>query len=380
MIERVFYSTELWAKSCSWLAFIIVCVLSIVLVVQRPKNDWDMLAYTACVFKVETNDSAVVHNRSYSLVKSSVAEDEYEQLVNGDRYRSQVAQAVEAFQAQLPFYCGRVGYVMPMYWLNRSGLSPLSAGRVLGMFSFLLLALCVYLWMLRITAPWPAWLLSCLLLISSGAFMTARLFTPDMLTAALLVVALYSGLELRRFTWTVFLLGLAVLVRVDSILFSLPLIFYWSVFSERFRKVAWPTTIVLLVMASILRNCFPAYGWWTTIFHTFCNYLPRPDLFSGSFNAGEYLKIVSDGFIYAANARVGIFIFIGVVLCIAPAKLANNKTAGLALLVLFSMVLRFAVFPLLWERFFVAHFILLAMLLIDQLLRPELREVRSKLC
>ena len=223
----------------------------------------------------------------------------------------------------------------------------------------------------------------------------ARFSSADGLATLLVVVGAYLLVERRAFVAGALVLTLSLGARPDGIVLIGFLALALPLFMPRDERPS-TRTLVLWVLASAgvylaLTRYAGEYGWWPLITISFEEKAVHPAQLSTSVDAAKYLEILGrqlgslpgDGYVTTGREVTGstlAFVYAGVaVLGIAlwsrERATGGRAAAWLAALCLAYLV-RYLLFPQLWDRFF-APFYALVPLLVLTLARERLAEPRA---
>ena len=100
----------------------------------------------ACVLELSESDPAIVHREVYALVEEKVPADEAEALRSGSDYRARLTADPEAFEAQLPFYRGRLLYIGALAGLTSLAGDPVDAAFLLSWLGGVACLLALWRW------------------------------------------------------------------------------------------------------------------------------------------------------------------------------------------------------------------------------------------
>jgi hypothetical protein len=334
----------------------------------NPHYNWDMLGYVAAVKAFTVADPVERHRQTFSELADAVPAERRAELVLGNDYRQHMAQDPEAFRQQAPFYRIRLIYTGLVHALSQTGIDPFAATHLVST-----LAAAAGLWLLYfafrpLVAP-PLWYAYPLLALPLGVLETARLSTPDAL-AFLASVAIVHAL-LRESRWLYLALPLAILVRTDLILFVLPVLAwaYWTLPRQR----PWVLASLALTLITYLgvNRYYGNYGWATLFYFTFIQQSPRPAELVVQFGLKEYLLVLQLAWQQVmVDKAFAVFCGLGLLslaLWRRPVGASPPRQRALGFLLLLNLgyvVLHFLLFPMIWERFFVAQYLLALVILL----------------
>jgi hypothetical protein len=200
-----------------------------------------------------------------------------------------------------------------------------------------------------------------------------------MLSAAVMVLGLYVLLEQRRTTTGAMLLVLSVFARVDNVIFVNLIFCYLALFAPRSDRI---TVAQFAFFGSVATASYLAIGYfaqadgWATMFsHGMGNLVIDPADKVYSISPAFYLETLANQFSIVLRfdpiKQTCLFASLGVITVLLhhnrPAHKSSGVLAGLAITVLAGIVIRYLIFPLLEERYYFAHYVILALLFLRQL-------------
>lgn len=354
----------------TWTAAYVALVLVVAAVAwARPLFGWDMLGYVGATLALDEHDPQQVHADAYADVRHGVSPRMYAELVGdapGDAlaYRRDMARDAYHFVQQLPFYRVRPLYIGLLYALHHTGMSVTRAAYLVSLFSFAAVALLILAWMRRYLPMAPATAAAWLLLLTPPLLAVARTPSPDALSTAFLVAALYALIEQRRRAVLALLMLLAILVRHDNAIFALLVFAYlglsgrhgWSLRSG----LALALSSVLVYVA--VNRLTGAYDWTVLFHHTFIGFLLTPSRFAGTVSAAQYIGVVQTGVRSVLDTALPVFGMLWVL------ALGLRRRApllqDLLLLIAATIALRYLLFPILWDRLLAPYYVMTVMLLV----------------
>jgi len=330
----------------------------------HPTFDWDLLAYSGCVEELLGSDPEARHAAAYAQLADLAPPEAVQELHGKYEYRQRLAEEPEAFNAQLPFYRGRVLFIGAVGALSKLGLSPLRTAFLLSLLAGVLMALALHAWLARYLAPIPAAVASLAGLLVAGWAQTMSMATPDMLAATLLVGGAYLLVEERRHAVGLVLLVSAILARADHVILVGPLVIWTTFFREGERRLPLRAALLTglaslgaLWIATIARG---TYGWWTVFHHTFGEYMTYPASETPPRDLGLWIGRVARSLPMFKSPQPLVFTLIALGALIWGWRQARRTSdaAGLALTSLLAVGVHFTLFPALWPRLFLAYWLL----------------------
>lgn len=340
-----------------------VCALALF----RPHLNWDVLGYSAAVKAYETLDANVLHGFAYGELERVAPAETIAKLVPLDTstYRGAVHADPKAFAEQLTYYRVRVGYVLLVRLLFGLGIDIVTA-------TYLVSALSVYLGILILCAivlreiHSPFVYVVPLFALIAGTLELAKSSSPDAL--AFLGVMLASLFFLRGNLLVFAVLPMLITVRVDLVLFCIPLLVYLAI-DPKWRLVSVSSAFALLGVYAWLGAVY-GHPRWASIVYA-CNFggTPFPLTAPPAASAALYGTMMAKG-LYAMTIDRAFLVFAAMIwfavfgipiLKRAPGEriyVPRDKVEALFYASAFYCGSHFLLLPLLWERYFTTHYLL----------------------
>lgn len=216
-------------KNVYFPAFTVLAAILFGFTYSRPSYNWDLLLYTSAVVSFDETNPQVIHDRTYEIAQQSMPGQAYKILVTG-KYEEESYRNPEVFQSLKPLAKTRPLYIFLLVLLNKIGLNPVSATVLLSSAGCFLFALCCFIWLAKYYSGMQSFFLS-LVIIYLGRFTTlAKMATPEALSAAFMLAAVYLIVEKRKYLPAYLLFAAAIGLRYDNIVFPvavlLPLFFF----------------------------------------------------------------------------------------------------------------------------------------------------------
>ncbi|MBD3350108.1 MAG: hypothetical protein GF364_01320 [Candidatus Lokiarchaeota archaeon] len=348
-----------------FLLFFFLILLSFTLSIFAPYHNWDMIGYIAASKAFETSDVKLLHDYTFSQLKTTVSDSEYIALTTGNQYRKIISANPAAFEEQLVFYQIRPIYTSSIYLLSKVGLKIGFATHLISGISIGISLLLVYFLTIRfLSVPFALTIPLFLLLFRIPNL--ARYSSPDGLAFLAVITSIYLLITQRIFL-LLFLLPLLLGIRTDLILFTIPLMVYIFLFYKYSRL--WP---VLSLIFSLIVYFFIAFFWknpgWTTIFYfTFVEILPYPLSAPPELTINQYAIALVNGFKNHVINESFLVYLIGIIYSFFVVRDDIRKNImrticnpWLAIIVICSiyLTLHFFAFPIPEERFYSGYYFL----------------------
>ncbi|HEX6883111.1 MAG TPA: hypothetical protein VF530_06995 [Planctomycetota bacterium] len=337
---------------------------------RAPETNWDMLPAMALALEWEEQDPLELHRRTYAAARAELPPPVFAELtaagVRQARFRDPLA-----FHEHLPFYRARVLYSLSVYALHRLG-APLSAATYqVSIASFVACALLFLLWARR-HLPLPAAALFALGLAHLPALLNqAGTSSADALATLLLCAAGYLLLERRSWRGAAVLTLASLGARPDGVILIALLaagLFALQPREERppARALAVWVALGALLYLGLTRHA-GEYGWWPLIQISFVEKAVHPAQLPTAVDWGAYGAILArqvaslpgEGYVTTGGGEVTgstlAFLFAAVAALLVveawPRARDARRHAALLAALLATYLVRFALFPQLWDRF-----------------------------
>jgi len=360
----------------AWVIYfsVLACLLPIaIFAYNRPSYNWDMLAYMALVVQMEKNDITEVHKITYENARQSIPANEYSKLISGELRKRRMENPSE-FHKILPLYAVKPFYIWLSYVFYKAGISlPLSTV-IPSIIAYLLIGLLLFHWLSRHHRLFLAVAGTLLIMYSSIMINVANLSTPDCVSSLFLLTAFYFILESPSILLSFLFLTGSVFVRLDNIVLSflmLTFLFFSGLWKKKIPLVQY--LIMLTVLAGtyiIVSGIAKGDNWDLLYYSTFIKYYNPDHEAQLSFSMSNYLSLFSDRVVMALlYSHVSIFFLLVLIMISAalPAKLRDLPFEQLFCILLgFTIIIRFLLFPDLEDRFYIAFYVVILILFMQQ--------------
>jgi hypothetical protein len=343
---------------------------------KKAEYNWDMLPYMAVILQYDGNtDIEKIHGEVYSIAKQSVSENAFDKLVDStSAYRKSVFNNSAEFSLQLPFYVVKPLYTGLCYLFYKCGVSLPKATILPSVISFFLISLILFSWIRKYYTRVGACIFSTLLMLSPFMLQAAKLATPDLLSAILLLSAIYSYLEKKHFNLAALFLLLSIFARLDNVI-PVAIITLLIIYIEN-RTGSMPVWKYILftvsVLASYLLVSWQAhkFGWSVFYYPDFASHLnPYYDIHS-QFSLSGYFNLLKSqlmtGFYYSS---LMFFLFLEYILLYfhkkSDCKNISVETFFTIAFVL-SITIRFFLQPVMADRFYLAYYLAISIFVLKK--------------
>jgi hypothetical protein len=341
----------------------VAAVLAVVAFAYRgPAYNWDMLPYMALVLGHDIPNVDSLHAATFATARAQIPESKYSVLVDSANvYRRRTSHEPGTFMSEVGLYVIKPLYLLSIRAFYKLGIPLAQATVVPSLLGYLIITLLVLVW-LRAAIPDPlATLTAFALALSPFMLETVRMSTPDLLAACLLLAGIYLIIEKRLPIVGLIPLSCAVLVRIDALLFVVPVLAYLSYL--RLLSVRW--LIAVLAVGAVI--CVVTFfgradllGQMLLMMRSSTERITSPQ--ERSF-ASLYLRGVMHGL--AGLQYSSIFLVMGVA-CAAMflrrrlgTGFRSDVHAVTIVAMLVHIAIRYVLYPIIEDRFIIADYILI---------------------
>ena len=351
------------------LVFVIflLLVLSAALVrYTRPEYNWDMLPYMAIVLGYDNPDADSVHSQTYSVARQQLPPKKFAALIDSSNvFRGNAYRNTSVFHDQLPFYSIKPFYIHLIRFSRFAGFPLTQATVIPSLVSFVLICVLMYFWIHRHTPEPYAFIISIAVIGLPFLLEGAGSSTPDLMCAAFLLLGSYTLLEKESVPLALVFFTGALATRIDSILFALVLMGY-SVFHHRKHRVLVLSWAALTSLGVIL--LYKGAG---------LDLSQLPLVRSASERIADvgaepwlmvYVKGVVRGLANLMHSGVAFFLIVAVATFYIGSsshqRTWRNPVPLLLLCIVFHVALRFLLHPIVEDRFIIADYLLILIVLL----------------
>jgi hypothetical protein len=358
-------------KICIWLAYIFCISLVAFYSIKKPEYNWDMLGYMALVLRMENKNIDEIHRMTYENARENIPAESYQRLTDSSNaYRKKMKEHATEFYQQLPFYIVKPLYIVSVYLFYKAGVSLPRSTVLPSVLSYFVIGIFLLFWLQQIVSLFYASCIGLLLMISPPFLMVAKLSTPDGLSALLIFSAFYFLIGKPSFKAMSIFLLLSMLARLDNILLASALLFLLMLIDNSNGKLSVSKyTPVILSMAGCF-FCITAtvrsFGWSLFYYPSFMGYLHLAAGLKTGFLFPDYLHLLYSAAINGFyHAYFPFFLLAGIFFAYKK-RIGSLKNPNQDLLVYFCLLLvsllRFLLQPDLSDRFFIAYYLIGAIL------------------
>jgi hypothetical protein len=373
------------------LIYLLVAAYALHASITRPYHNWDAIGYVAAAKFFEERDPAALQQFTYRQLRNAVPNAEYEDLAQEadpgssmrTRFRHAMSTDPAAFEEMLSFYRVRPVYNAFVYLAYKSGIDVVRATHLIPAIAVAIALALLCLAASALLARPFVYVLP-LLALWFGVVDLARFSTPDGLS--LLAVTVLAVLFLKgRINLLLLASPLAIGVRTDLILFTLPLLLWLFAFRPSVRWRCTISAVVLLMVYAMIVVSAHNPGWSTFFYCSVVERCIHPLSAPPTLHAATYFDalasgsgaLMSDPLFEIHLAMVGASGLITLHMLRRSLRPWNSPFFALILVCLSYMLGRFLVLPDQWPRFFTTPYLLTAFSLFG-LIGVWLREPQSQ--
>lgn len=340
---------------------------------KRPIRNFDLVDYVALALEWVEDEPQVVQRRTYEIAEAELPPELFENFRSGSAFRQQIHADWKLFDANLGFHRGRYLYTLAVLVLHALGAPWTAATWYLNQIFWGLTAVLVLAWAWRHYSPGPAALLALGVMLSPPVVSIVPASSPDGMAMFLVALGLYLLVEHRAFRAAAAVLALTVLVRTDFVLIA------FGVAAALFFFLDVPERPSNRFLALLLGACTALYavvsatardpGWWAVFIAPFRRHGDLGGI--PPFEPGRYAfvlrrkleeihylgyEVSPDGSFVRGSSFVLVYL-VAAALGVVLALRSRLRTVELHLAVLSGLiaatVVRYVLFPYLWDRYFV---------------------------
>lgn len=337
---------------------------------QKPYYNWDMLGYMAAVVSIENSDADSVHEMVYASAAADLPSKNYSQLIDGENeYRTKNLNDAVYFQEQQVLYLIKPLYILLVYIFYKAGFT-LTASTVLpAVLSYFCMGLLLFSWLLKVVKPWQACCFSLLLMISPPFWSIAQYSSPDALCDLLVFTGFYFIIEKNNMVAGWIFLALSVATRIDAIILVLMTLLFLRLTPIKSRSVSLPIFTITLIISSALFLVIAIFlGHFDSGFIKY--YALIPSDFAKEVSSSpvqNYFILLVKGIYDSRFAAFSLFVLLALLALImrkTTGLLTSDFEGGIILLLLLNMLVRYLLHPIIEDRFFAAHYLLITVIFI----------------
>ena len=358
----------------SHVAFLLCLLPSAMYLYKNPAYNFDMLGYTALVIKMDQHSSIkVIHDSTYQIARENLPADEYYKLTETPSFRKKFETDAEQFKKILPNYIVKPLYLWSCWLFYQTGFPHTTATVLPSIVAYMLLGLFLFYWFtkyLRLLIAFPAALL---VMLSSFVTSVARLSTPDMLSALLLVTAFYFIIEKKNMAFMLFFFLLSILARLDNVIICCFMISFLT-FSKKWKTINLKQYIIIsfLLAVTYMAVVLPVteFGWNIFYYTQYAKHIDYSRDFDQPFSFVSHISTIYSKLIAGfMSTHFTLFAFFGSLIFIGKKSSFKDLTFDQSVLLVFIItgLLKFLLLPDLSDRFYIGFYFIILVLLVRKL-------------
>jgi hypothetical protein len=337
---------------------------------KTPSYNWDMLPYTVMVLKMDHYTTESAHGQAYRLAEQNLSPDRYGLVVDSaNAYRSTMAKDSRVFESQLPFYAVKPLYIALCYLSYKAGVDLPHATAAPSVISYILIGLLLFHWLTKYLRLPIALISSVLLMMSPPLIESARLSTPDGLSAFLLLSFFYFILEKPSLVLASIAMMLSVLARLDNLLICFLVLFAIHFSKKWYRPVGfWRFVFMCFLLVIVyfgIGLLASKYGWSALFYGDFAAHFTPQNSAAPQFSVSSYLVVMKERLkIGMTSSHLAIF------MSLLPMVFSKNFSFKkmsfdqlFCILIPVALAIRFVLIPGIADRFYIAYYLIIFILL-----------------
>lgn len=343
----------------------ILCLGLVSAVWTSLDREWnfDCVGYAAAARALLGESGDALHANVYADLARAAPSKARRDIAEGSAYRKTLSRDSEAFLSQVPLYRNKPLYLSLLALLTAAGANGIDGGFWISSMAFGALASLLVHVLSSVTSAPRSWLITIALIALPPIREAGRIATPDAL-CALFGFAAARCIILGSSEKAAALLLLAVLARPDMVLFVFAVL-AWLAKSQparRHRSVVWAAISALAAGSAMTLG----YPWRAVFVHTFVKRLTSPDDFAlAHVTVGEYFGSLLRGLRGDFVLHPSVCWLFLLVSALGGARARDRERLSFALahvLVWASFAAHVALFPMVADRFFLSHYLSIALL------------------
>lgn len=361
--------------------FFTICLLPIAIFsYKHPGYNWDMLGYIAVVVRMDgVKDISEIHRITYQSAKENIPPQDYKNLVDSPAHRVRFANDPSYFKEILPIHVVKPLYVWSVFLFYKIGFDLPKATVMPSIIAYFLIGLLLFHWMNKYLKPAFSFLSSLLIMISVFMITSARISSPDTVSAFFLVTAFYFFLEKKDPRWMFVFLLLAIFTRVDNIITGF-LIITSLTFALRWEKRITRTQYLLMILilaCSYLVIILPVcqFGWSIFYYPEYAKHMDFYRDFDKPLSLSEYFSFMySKAITGLVFSHFTFFVFLSALLVFHPQPVQWRRLSfdqKLVILIIGIILIHFILLPDLSDRFYIAFYLVIIMILIRKIFKID---------
>jgi hypothetical protein len=349
----------------SLIALYVIFLFAVSLTVYRhPYYNWDMLAYMSLVLQPKGELSYSTHQKVYAIAAREIPSIHFSTLIAGDK-RKKWAQSEVDFRQLIPFYSVKPLYIYACTFFYTTGCSLTKSTFLPSVFSYFFIGLFVLFRLISFLPHGKAVLYSVCMMMLSFNLEAASLSTPDCLSAMILLLMLYYTFDKPHTLFLLLLSAASILCRVDNVI-SAALLFGVMYKQKNIKSNQLLLAAVALICVFFTVTIQSGGNWGLLYYPTFIKFFNA----EGSAKYFSFYTFISMAALkISVSLRYGyitFFLLIDVILWNYTYRLGKHTERLFCSAFFFFIAVRILLFPQLDDRFFIAYYMYLLIVFIQQ--------------
>ncbi len=281
----------------------------------------------------------------------------------------------ECFYQHLPYYKIRPLYILLVYILYKLNLNIVFSTVVISSISYLLICILLFLFIRYYCKNTVyTFFISIILAISPYMLVAATEASPNLLSALILLTALYILMKGRVYLF-LFLIFISVLARPDNLII-LSFLLAGLILNKdelyRVNRISIILTFVLtIVIALIINNWAGTYGFSFLFEHTFGERIVAPAEYKSQFGLLFYLKSFFKWAILLKYSyfSIQLLLFTSTLFMrwISLKEIFKDFKLVILICVVLSIIVHYLIFPIMEDKYFIAQYLFIDVIFIKNL-------------
>ena len=309
-----------------------------------------MIPYMTLTLSIEQTNFQKIHSDVYQLIKREVPDTVFNKLISGD-YRNLSYINYKFLQEQTSLYINRPLYILFIYAFYKIGIDLVLSTYLISLLSGFLTSVLIYFWLLKFYKAKYSFVITVILIFSTGLREVAKYSTPDGLSIILMIATVYLLMNKKNKNFPLILLLFSQLARPDNIIFVIVLSIFLYKTSLKDFSINKKQFYILSILSILL--------FIPNLFNVFLH------LFFGE-RLNNYINILSSSIkLLISMPYFSLYLLLSVLIYKNVPRTKGLKiTISLLNAALITMVIRFLIFPSVEIRFYSFYFLVIAILFI----------------
>jgi len=333
---------------------------------RTPEYNWDILPYMAVVLSYDNIDSEQAHNQAFETVKEELPPGKSQLLTDTtNHHRKQALRDPKFFASLYPMYVVKPLYTRLCWMTYRSGFTLTEATYLVSTISFVLIGMVLLIWISSYVKLLFAALYSIIVMLMPFMTDTARLSSPDMLSAMLIFTGVFFLIQKRQTGMGFLILILSLFARIDNIIPVMMILTGYKLFSQ--QVMSWKK--YFLVITGIL-ICFFYISSLATPFEfsplyadSYVGNMKTADA-TTTLNTFDAKFLISQVLAGLKHSWLFIFAVLGLLCILFSKRTPETKSNWIILAIAISIGIRFLLQPLISDRFYIPYYLLIIVILL----------------